>query len=315
MAHSNKTVYWALSANIAIAILKFVAAGFTGSSAMMSEGIHSTVDSANELLLLLGIHRSKKIPDKTHPFGYGQEIYFWSLIVSILIFGLGGGMSIYEGIKHIQQPEELVNLVWNYAVLGGAFLFEGTSFVIAVRTLNQNKGIRGTFFQRVRISKDPTRFVVIFEDGAALGGLTIAAIGVFLDHHYDLPVADGIASILIGLLLSYVAVVLVIESRNLLIGESMQPYIVDDIMKLVREDRNVETLSRPLTMHMAPDEVLLALDVQFVHQLSSAEITDTINRLERNIRKNFPEIKRIYIEARNLSEDEGGERWSVVGGR
>ena len=303
MAHSNKTVYGALAANIAIAILKFIAAGFTGSSAMMSEGIHSTVDSANELLLLLGIHRSRKSPDKAHPFGYGKEIYFWSLIVSVLIFGLGGGMSIYEGIKHIQNPEELTNLVWNYSVLGGAFLFEGTSFVIAVRSLNQNKGIKGGFFDRVRISKDPSLFVVIFEDGAALGGLLLAAAGVFLGSHYELPVADGLASILIGLLLAYVAVLLVIESRNLLIGESVQPYIVDHIMKLIKEDKNVDTLRRPLTMHMAPNDVLLALDVQFVHKLSSNELTETIKRLESNIRKTYPEIKRIYIEARNLSEE------------
>ena len=303
MARSNITVYGALSANIAIAILKFIAASFTGSSAMLSEGIHSTVDSANELLLLLGIHRSRKAPDKEHPFGHGQEIYFWTLIVSILIFGLGGGMSIYEGIKHIQHPEELSNLAWNYAVLGGAFLFEGTSFVIAVRGLNKNKGIKGRFLQRVRISKDPTLFVVIFEDGAALGGLIIAAAGVFFGSHFNLPFADGFASILIGLLLATVAVLLIIESRSLLIGESMQPYIVDDIMKLVKNDKNIETLRRPLTMHMTPDDVLLALDVQFVRDLSSAEIPETVKRLESAIRQSHPEIKRIYIEARNLSEE------------
>ncbi len=300
MAHSKITVYGALSANIAIAILKFLAAGFTGSSAMLSEGIHSSVDTANQLLLLLGIHRSKKPPNKEHPFGHGKEIYFWSLIVSILIFGLGGGMSIYEGIKHIQHPEELTNLIWNYAVLGGAFLFEGTSFLIAVHNLNKNKGIKGSFFARVRISKDPTLFVVIFEDGAALGGLLIAAAGVFLGSHFDLPVADGVASIFIGLLLAFVAVLLTIETRNLLIGESVQPYIVDHIEELVKQDKNVETLSRPLTMHMAPNDVLLALDVQFVRKLSSTELSDTVKRLEGTIRDAYPEIKRIYIEANKL---------------
>ncbi|HKJ42662.1 MAG TPA: cation diffusion facilitator family transporter [Sunxiuqinia sp.] len=303
MTHSNKTVYGALIANIGIAILKFIAAGFTGSSAMMSEGIHSTVDSTNELLLLLGLRRSQKSADHEHPFGYGQEIYFWSLIVSILIFALGGGMSIYEGIKHIQEPDKLTNLAWNYGVLGGAFVFEGASFLIAVRSLNKNKGIKGSFFQRIRISKDPSLFVVIFEDGAALCGLLIAAAGIFVGSHFNLPVADGIASILIGLLLAYVAVLLTIESRNLLIGESVQSYIVDDIMKLVKEDQNVETLRRPLTMHMAPDDVLLALDVQFSHKLNSKELSHTIRRLECNIRNAYPEIKRIYIEARNLSEE------------
>ncbi len=303
MSHSNITVYGALAANIAIAVLKFIAAAFTGSSAMLSEGIHSTVDSANQLLLLLGIHRSKMPPDRAHPFGHGKEIYFWSLIVSILIFGLGGGMSIFEGIKHIQHPEEISNIMWSYAVLCGAFLFEGTSFIIAVRNLNKNKGIKGSFYKRLRISKDPKIFVVIFEDGAALGGLLIALAGVFIGSHYDLPLADGIASILIGLLLAYVAVLLTIESRNLLIGESVQSHITDDIMKLVMEDKNVETLNRPLTMHMAPEDVLLALDVQFVRNLGSSELSATIKRLETSISKNHPEIKRIYIEARNLSEE------------
>lgn len=304
MAHSNITVYGALSANIAIAILKFVAATFTGSSAMLSEGIHSSVDSVNQLLLLLGIHRSKKPPNKAHPFGYGQEIYFWSLIVAIFIFGLGGGMSIYEGIKHIQQPEEMTNLVWNYSVLGGAFLFEGASFVIAVRNLNKNKGIKGRFFDRVRISKDPSLFVVIFEDGAALGGLLLAAGGVFIGSHFNLPVADGIASILIGILLAFAAVILTIESRNLLIGESVQSYIVDDVMELVKKDKNVETLKRPLTMHLAPNEVLLALDVEFIRQLNATELSDTIKRIEKTIRDAYPEIKRIYIEANRLTEND-----------
>ena len=301
MAHSKISVYGALIANIAIAIMKFIAASATGSSAMMSEGIHSTVDSANQLLLLLGIYRSKRPPDNAHPFGHGKEIYFWSLIVSILIFGLGGGMSIYEGIKHIEHPEPLTDLVWNYSVLGGALLFEGASFVIAVLSLNKNKSIRGTFFQRLRISKDPTLFVVIFEDGAALGGLLIALAGVWIGSKYNLPMADGLASILIGLLLAFVAILLTIESRNLLIGESIQPYMVNAISELVKADKDVSNLSRPLTMHMAPNDVLLALDVQFSHKLSSDELSQTVQRLETNIRKAYPEIKRIYIEARNLT--------------
>ncbi len=302
MAHSNISVYGALVANVAIAVFKFIASSFTGSSAMLSEGIHSAVDSANQLLLLLGIYRSKKPPTPSHPFGHGKEIYFWSLIVSILIFGLGGGMSIYEGIKHIQHPEKITDLAWNYSVLAGAFLFEGVSFVIAVKTLYKNKAIKGNFFKRTRISKDPTLFVVIFEDGAALGGLIIAALGIFLGSYFDLPIADGIASILIGLLLAFVAVILTIESRNLLIGESLQPYMVDEIIKLVKKDKNVDTLSRPLTMYFAPDDVLLALDVQFVKTINSLELSETILRLESEIRKTYPEIKRIYIEAKNLSE-------------
>lgn len=303
MAHKNISIYGALVANIAIAIMKFVAASFTRSSAMLSEGIHSSVDSINQLLLLLGIRRSTKPADRNHPFGHGKEIYFWSLIVSILIFGLGGGMSIYEGIKHIQYPEKLTNIVWNYAVLGGAFLFEGTSFLIAIRSLNKERSIRGSFFQRVHISKDPSHFVVIYEDGAALAGLLVAAIGVFVGSHFNLPVADGIASIIIGLLLAFVAVLLTIESRDLLLGESMQTYEVDDIIRLVKMDKNVERMRRPLTMHMAPNDVLLALDVQFDHKLSSTELSATIKRLENSIREAHPEIKRIYIEATNLTDE------------
>jgi cation diffusion facilitator family transporter len=303
MAHKNISIYGALTANIAIAAMKFVAAGLTGSSAMLSEGIHSTVDSVNQLLLLLGLRRSQKPPDHAHPFGHGKEIYFWSLIVSILIFGLGGGMSIYEGIKHIQHPQHITNLVWNYAVLGGAFLFEGTSFIIAIRSFNKNSSVKGGFLKRLHVSKNPSHFVVIYEDGAALGGLIIAAVGVFVGSHYNFPLADGLASIFIGLLLAFVAVLLTIESRNLLIGESMQPYIIDDIVKIVNQDKNVDTLRRPLTMHMAPDDVLLALDVQFVRKLSSSELTDTIQRLESNIRRSYPEINRIYIEAGKLAEE------------
>ncbi|MDY0343296.1 MAG: cation diffusion facilitator family transporter [Lentimicrobium sp.] len=303
MAHKHISIYGALVANIAIAVMKFVAAAFTGSSAMLSEGIHSSVDSINQLLLLFGIHRSAKPANLSHPFGHGKEIYFWSLIVSILIFGLGGGMSIYEGIKHIQHPEKLTNINWNYAVLGGAFLFEGVSFIIAIRSLNKEKNVRGTFFQRVHISKDPSHFVVIYEDGAALGGLLIAGIGVFIGSHFNLPVADGIASIVIGLLLAFVAVLLTIESRDLLLGESMQSYEVDNIMKIVKQEKNVVDLLRPLSMHMSPNDILLALDVQFNPAINSTELLKTIKRLENSIQKVYPAIKRIYVEATNLTEE------------
>lgn len=303
MANKNISIYGALVANLAIAIMKFIAAAITRSSAMLSEGIHSSVDSVNQLLLLLGIHRSAKPANRNHPFGHGKEIYFWSLIVSILIFGLGGGMSIYEGIKHIQHPEKLTNIVWNYAVLGGAFLFEGVSFIIAIKSLNKEKRVKGSFLKRLHISKDPSHFVVIYEDGAALAGLLVAAIGVFVGSHFNLPVADGIASIVIGLILAFVAVLLTIESRDLLLGESMQSYEVDDIIRLVKEEKNVERMRRPLTMHMAPNDVLLALDVEFDHKLSSVELSATIKRIEDALREAYPDIKRIYIEAANLTKE------------
>ncbi len=302
MAHSKVSIYGALIANVAIAIMKFIAAFFTGSSAMISEGIHSTVDSGNQLLLLLGIKRSQRPADINHPFGHGKEIYFWSLIVSILIFGLGGGMSIYEGIVHIKRPEQITRPAWNYAVLGGAILFEGTSLYIAVKNLYKQQELTGTIFKRLHVSKDPTLFVVIYEDSAAVAGLLIAFLGVFIGQQYNLPIADGLASVLIGVLLAFVAVVLVVESRNLLIGESAHKTLLDHVYEIVCGDENVHSLSRPLTMHFGPEDILLALDVQFQKSINGQELSKTVRRLEKTIRQEIPAIKRIYIEARNLSE-------------
>ncbi|WCT13207.1 cation diffusion facilitator family transporter [Mucilaginibacter jinjuensis] len=299
MAESKSSVYGALAANTGIAVLKFVAATVSGSSAMLSEAIHSTVDAGNGLLILLGISRSKRPADDEHPFGHGKEVYFWSLIVSILIFGLGGGMSIYEGIAHLQHPEPLGNPLWNYVVLGGAFLFEGASFVLAVRNFNKEKG-NGSFWKELRKSKDPASFAVIYEDAAALLGLIIAFLGVFLGHYLNNPLFDGAASLIIGLVLAFVAIIMVIESRDLLIGESARSEMVDGICNLVLADPDVQHVRRPLTMQMAPNEILLALDVQF-REISGSEVSHVIRRLERNIRTQFPDIKRIYIEAGNIA--------------
>ncbi|WP_347156689.1 cation diffusion facilitator family transporter [Pontibacter chitinilyticus] len=301
--HSKLPIYGALAANLGIAAIKFTAAAFSGSSAMLSEGIHSTVDSGNELLLLLGISRSQKPADAGHPFGHGKEIYFWTLIVSILVFSLGGGMSLYEGISHIKHPEPLQDPFWNYIVLLVAFLFEGASFYIAVKKFMESKG-PGSFWQELHQSKDPTLFAVIYEDGAALSGLLIAFAGVFLGHYFQNPVFDGAASILIGVVLCFVAVLMVIESKNLLVGESAETGMVRGIQQLVNQDPDVHSLQQPLTMHMAPNEVLLALDVQFHTHLNGSNLPEVVNRLENNIRQQFPEVRRIFIEARNLSNHE-----------
>lgn len=300
---SKLPIYGALTANIGIAIIKFVAAFFSGSSAMLSEGIHSTVDSGNQLLLLLGISRSKKPADESHPFGHGKELYFWTLIVSILVFALGGGMSAYEGISHIQHPQPLKDPFWSYMVLLAAMVFEGASFYVAIHKFNQIKG-SGSFWHELRGSKDPTLFAVIYEDGAALLGLLIAFAGIFLGHYFQNPLLDGMASVLIGVVLCLVAVIMVIESKNLLVGESADIDMVRGIHQLVKEDPDVCTLRPPLTMHMAPQEVLLALDVQFQQGLSGHKLTEAINRLENNIRQAFPEVKRIFVEARNLTNQE-----------
>ncbi|MEZ4616050.1 MAG: cation diffusion facilitator family transporter [Caldilineaceae bacterium] len=299
MASSNHerpiAVYGAIGANLLVAITKFVAAFFSGSSSMLSEGIHSVVDTGNQLLLLLGIRRSRKPPDEKHPFGYGQELYFWSLIVAILLFGLGGGMSAYEGIAHIMHPSPLEDPLWNYVVLGLAVLFEGTSFAIAFRALRAERRDE-SIWRAIRNSKDPTTFVVVFEDAAAVLGLATAFVGVYLAHRLDNPYIDGIASIVIGLLLATVAVLLAYESRGLLLGESFDAEKVEQIRALVEADPQVVTAGRPLTMHFGPDDVLLNLDVQFQEGLASTELNTAVDRLEKKIRQAHEEVKRIFIE-------------------
>ena len=294
-------LYGALAANIAVAVVKFIAASVTGSSAMLSEGIHSTVDSSNELLLLWGIHKSKKPADEIHPFGYGQELYFYTLIVSVLIFGLGGGMSVYEGVMNITHPVATADPTWNYIVLGCSAVFEGISLVIPLRKFTKANG-SAHFWHKLRASKDPAFFVIIFENGAALAGLFIAFCGVFFSHYFHLPVLDGASSILIGLVLAFVAIILIIESRNLLIGESATKEKIKAIYEIVDADPDVIKLNSPLTMQMGPDELLLALDVKFKNDLTSGDLTTAVQRLEKNIREKLPDVKKIFIEARNLAE-------------
>ena len=302
MKESSKIgIYGAMAANIAIAIVKFIAASITGSSAMLSEGIHSTVDSSNEILLLWGIHKSKTPADEMHPFGHGQELYFYTLIVSVLIFGLGGGMSGYEGITHITHPVATEDATWNYVVLAFSALFEGISLWIPLKSFFKENG-SANFWHKLRLSKDPAFFVVIFENGAALIGLFIAFCGVFFSAYFNLPILDGVASILIGLVLAFVAIILIIESRNLLIGESATKEKINKIYEIVDADPNVLKLNRPLTMQMGPDELLLALDVKFQQKLSSDDVTKAVQRLEKNIRKELPDVKKIFIEASNLAE-------------
>ncbi|MEO8820510.1 MAG: cation diffusion facilitator family transporter [Ginsengibacter sp.] len=304
MAQSNSSIYGALISNALIAVIKFIAAFFSGSSAMLSEGIHSLVDTSNEFLLLLGIKRSKRPADKKHPFGYGQELYFWSLIVSVLVFGLGGGMSIYEGISHIGNPKPLTDVFWNYLVLGSAFIFEAISITISIKGFLKHSHHKGNFFQKLRASKDPGFFLVIYEDAADIAGLIIAFAGVTLSHYFHEPLLDGLASILIGIVLTIIAIIMIIESHNLLIGESAELYILEELEYLLTNDDDVVVVQTPLTMQLSPDEILLALNLEFKKELNGSEIVDSIYRLETLIKQKFPEIKRIYIEAGNLSKKE-----------
>jgi len=300
MAGNSKiAIYGALAANLGIAVVKFVAASVTGSSAMISEGIHSTVDSGNSLLLLLGLKRSQRPPDRSHPFGHGKEIYFWSLIVAILVFSLGGGMSVYEGVSHLRNPVELRDPFWNYIVLLVSMLFEGTSLVYAIREFNKTRG-KFSFFKELRMSKDPSLFAVIYEETAAITGLVIALLGIFLGHYFENPLFDALASILIGVVLIVVAIIMVKESKGLLVGESANSEIVKGIYDLVNSEPTVETLYFPLTMHLAPNEILLALDVEFKKAMTVEELFESVNYLEEKIKSKYPGVKKIYIEAKNF---------------
>lgn len=296
MPSSKIPIYSALAANLAIAVTKFIAASVTGSSAMISEGIHSLVDTINEVFLLLGISKSKKKPDEKRPFGYGKELYFWAFIVSILIFGLGGGISFYEGITHLQHPSPLSNPFWNYIVLGIAFVFDGISFITAVKEFNRQRGTL-PFWLAVKRSKDPSTFVVLFEDAADLIGLIVAFLGIYLGHYFNNPYFDGIASIIIGVILTLISLLLARESRSLLMGESVDNSILARVISIVEADESVTSVpSSPLSMYLAPEEIILVLKPVFKSKLTTEEITDSIERIKVNIKKSCPTIARIFIE-------------------
>ncbi|HEU4708635.1 MAG TPA: cation diffusion facilitator family transporter, partial [Methylophilaceae bacterium] len=268
----------------------------TGSSAMLSEAIHSTVDTGNGLLLLVGMKRSERQGDINHPFGYGKELYFWSLIVAILIFGIGGGISAYEGVMHMRNPEPMTDPMWNYIVLAAAFVFEGISFSIGIHAAWQQKGNR-PLWQSLHVSKDPGTFTVVAEDSAALLGILIAAAGIYASHRLNMPILDGAASLAIGILLAGVAMVLIYESRGLLIGEGIDRKTAEAIRALATEDNTVQTAAPPLSMYLGPEDVLLTLDVEFRQDASTDEISAATRRIEQQIRERFPRIKRIYIES------------------
>ncbi len=294
-------IYAAIVANVAIAISKFVAASISGSSAMLSEGIHSLVDSGNGLLLLFGINRSKKGPDETHPFGHGKEIYFWSLVVAVLIFAIGGGMSFYEGIIHIQHPEPIGDPTISYIVLTLAIIFESIALILAVKSFNKTRR-DNNFFRAIQKSKDPASFAVILEDTAALLGLVVAMLGVFLSHYLENPIFDGVASLVIGVLLTGIALILAYESKALLIGESAEPEIRKSIYELALKDPAIQKMYDPVTLHFGPEVVLLALDAEFDDELTADDIEAAITRIEKAIKAKHPIVMRIYIEAKAVSQ-------------
>jgi cation diffusion facilitator family transporter len=297
MSVSKLPVYGAIAANIAIAITKFIVAGITGSSAMLSEGLHSLVDTGNGLLLLVGLKLSKRPATPDHPFGHGKELYFWSLIVAVLIFGLGGGMSLYVGIVHVRQPVPVHEAMWSYIVLAAAALFEGASLLIAFRHFKSEIGER-PFWTALHQSKDPSTYTVLAEDSAAVIGVAIAAAGIWASHAFNEPALDGVASILIGLLLAGTATLLVHEARGLLVGEGLRPDTVEAIRKIAAAHREVKSVGMPLSMYIGADEVLLVLDVDFDDSTPAEQLAQAIKTIEAEIRERFSKIRRIYIEAR-----------------
>ena len=301
---SKKAVVAAIIGNMAIAAIKFVAGAMTGSSAMISEGIHSVVDTGNGGLLYYGLNRGARPADDQHPFGHGMEVYFWSLIVAVSIFGIGGGMSIYEGIIHIRHPVPLENPTINYVVLALAALFESISFSVAWRTFRGTRRGRTTI-AAIHHGKDPSLFTVLFEDTAALLGLAVAFVGVALSHLLRAPVLDGLASVVIGCILIVAALWLAYESRSLLVGEAADPEMVADIRRIVLEDPAVTGLGVVLTMHLGPDDVLLNIEVKFTPGLPAEEIHDAVHRIEERISEPFPEVSRIFIEVEALSGGAG----------
>jgi len=298
-AESKRAVVAAIIGNAAIAAIKFFAGAMTGSSAMISEGIHSLVDTGNGGLLFHGLRRGALPADDHHPFGHGMEVYFWSLIVAVSIFGIGGGMSIYEGIIHIQNPSALENPTINYVVLALAAVFESISFSVAWKAFRTTKGSRRTL-AAIHHGKDPSLFTVLFEDTAALLGLAVAFVGVFLSHQLDAPVIDGAASVVIGGILVCAAGWLAYESKSLLVGEAADPEMVADLRAIVLADPDVTGLGAVLTMHLGPDDVLLNIEVQFTPGLPAEAIHEAVHRIEERITGPYPEVSRIFIEVEAL---------------
>ncbi|WP_278352997.1 cation diffusion facilitator family transporter [Chryseobacterium gleum] len=295
MNNNQKSIYSALAANLLIALTKFIAGSFTNSSSMISEGIHSTVDTANQLLILYGIKRSKKAPDQSHPFGYGKELYFWSFVVSILIFGLGGALSIYQGIAHIMEPEIMKDPFWNYIVLFLSLIFEGTSFIIAIKAFNQTRNGMGWWDAIVK-SKDPSSFLVVFEDGAAVAGLIIVMILMWFSHSMQIPELDGLASVIVGLLLVFVSFILARESRSLLMGEGIASETRDKITRLAEKDAAVVKVKNILSTYQSPEEVILMLIIDLEEHLDTEEITEAIQRIRTDIKNEFKFVRFVIIQ-------------------
>jgi cation diffusion facilitator family transporter len=292
---SRRVIYAALAGNLLIASTKFTAAFFTGSSAMLSEGVHSLVDTGNGGLLLYGLRRAERPPDRAHPLGHGRELYFWSFVVALLVFALGAGVSFYEGVMHVLDPEPIENPLVNYVVLGLSMVFEGGTWFVALKEFRRSKGPLG-YFQAVRHSKDPSVFTVLFEDSAALLGLVIAFVGVSLAHLLDMPALDGAASLGIAAVLAATAVFLARESKGLLIGEAASPATQSAILAVAQQDPSVEKANAVLTVHLGPREIVAGISIAFEDHMTAPEIEACVERIEARLKAEVPEVTALFVK-------------------
>ena len=304
---SGKVVYAALLGNVLIAITKFAAAAWTGSSAMLSEAVHSLVDTVNELLLLYGIHRSSRPPDSAHPLGHGREMYFWSFIVALMVFGLGAGASLFEGVTHVLHPQPIENPTVNYVVLGLSFVFEFGSWSVALKAFRVTKGRRG-YLEALGVAKDPTTFTVLFEDSAALAGLLIAFAGIWGAQVFDMPKLDGAASIGIALVLGVAGAVLARRTKQLLIGEVAQPELRRSILEIAGRHPGIARANGVLTAQLGPHQVVAALSAEFEDRLTTPEIEDCVSSLEEEIRSVHPEVSVLFVKPQTAATWESRRR-------
>jgi cation diffusion facilitator family transporter len=294
-APGTKVVVVALAANVAIALTKFAAAAITGSSAMLSEGVHSLVDTINELLLLYGIKRAAKRPDESHPFGYGRELYFWSFVVALLVLALGAGVSFYEGVSHLLNLHAIERPLLNYGVLAASFVFEGTSWWFTLKAFRRSKGKQG-YFEAFRDSKDPSTFTVLFEDTAALIGLVIAFLGIAGAQAFALPQLDGIASLGIGVVLAVSSILLARETKQLLIGEPAHPHVRASILKIAAADHGIRNANGLITVQLGPQQIVAALSAEFEDTLNTGEIEHCVNRIEDAIKDKHPDVAVLFVK-------------------
>jgi cation diffusion facilitator family transporter len=300
--HQNKKViYAALAGNTAIAITKIAAAIYTGSSAMFSESIHSMVDTGNQILLLYGLRRAGRPADERHPFGYGRELYFWAFVVAILIFAVGAGVSIYEGIHKVQHPATITSVGINYAVLSFAMIFEGGAWWVAFRAFETTRGKR-SLIAAIRDSKDPSIFTVLLEDTAAMLGLLIAFLGIALGQWLEIPELDGLASIAIGCILAGAAMLLAQETKGLLIGEGADPTIVGEISRVLSAHSAIDRVNEILSMHQGPNDILVNVSVEFRDGLEIGEVERHTAAIEREIKARIPGARRVFIEAQSTAD-------------